>query len=371
MAAPPVAGPATTPAAAVAPGMAGPVVVIGAGAVGSYLGGVLAAAGHEVWLLGRHGNATVLAEPLDLERRGVPAATVLVHRTGDQAAAPAEPGLVILAVKVFDLAGALSVAAYWPAAPVLTVQNGIGAEAQALAGRTSPIIAGSLTTAVELVPGGVAARRRGGIGLADARGASPTLLAGVAAAFTAGGLPARVFADAAAMKWSKLLANLLANATSALLDMEPEAVYADRDGFAIERRQLLEALAVMRAAGHRPVILPGAHIGLLLAGLRLPSTIARPVMARAVGGARGGKPPSLHGRLRGGGHGPTEAPWLNGAVVAEGQRLGVRVPVNTGLTALVEAAAEDPAILDDLTCRPDRLRAAVAQAAAAAPRPPS
>jgi 2-dehydropantoate 2-reductase len=341
----------------------GPIMVIGAGAVGSYLGGVLAATGREVWLLGRRGGMAVSPERLVLERHEAPE-TVLIHRIGNPAAGPAHVALIILAVKVFDLEGALASASRWPDAPLLTVQNGIGAEAAAITARTSPLLAGSLTTAVELVEGGVAARRKGGLGLAGIRDADAVLLRNLAAAFTAGGLPTRVFADATAMKWSKLLANLLANATSALLDMEPGAVYADKYGFDLERRQLLEAIAVMRRDRHAPVMLPGAHVGLLLIGLRLPSWIARPIMSRAVGAARGGKPPSLHGRLRGGGDGPTEAPWLNGAVVEAGQRLGIPVPVNTGLAVLVAAAAADPAILDDYTCRPDRLRDAVFEAAA-------
>jgi 2-dehydropantoate 2-reductase len=346
--------------------MTGPVVVIGAGAVGSYLGGVLAASGREVWLLGRRGGMSVASERLVLERRESPQ-TVLVHRIGDPAAGPSHPGLVILAVKVFDLEHALLAAARWPGAALLTVQNGIGAEAAAVAARTSPLLAGSLTTAVELVDGGVAARRTGGLGLAAVRNADAPSLTALAASFAAGGLPTRVFADATAMKWSKLLANLLANATSALLDMEPRAVYADPYGFELERRQLLEAVAVMRREGHAPVILPGAHVGLLLMGLRLPRRIARPIMSRAVGAARGGKPPSLHGRLRGDAvDGPTEAPWLNGAVAAAGARLGIPVPVNTGLAVLVEAAAANPALLDDYTCRPARLLEAVYAAAGAA-----
>ena len=347
--------------------MTGPVVVIGAGAVGSYLGGVLAAEGQEVWLLGRRGGSLPSPEPL-LLRRATGDSTVLVRRIGDQAAGPPTAGLVILAVKVFDLESALATAARWPDAPLLTVQNGIGAESVAASARTSPLLAGSLTTAVELVEGGVVARRRGGLGLAGVRGADPVLLASLAKTFTAGGLPARVYADATAMKWSKLLANLLANATSALLDMEPRAVYADRYGFDLERRQLREAIAVMRREGHAPVILPGAHVGLLLIGLSLPALLARPIVSRAVGAARGGKPPSLHGRLRGDGkgEGPTEAPWLNGAVAAAGARLGIPVPINVGLAILVEAAAADPALLDDYTCRPERLFEAVLEVAAGA-----
>ena len=347
------------------PHVAGPVVVIGAGAVGSYLGGVLAVGGRDVWLLGRHGGGVAEPEGLVLERRNRPA-TALVRRIGHQSAGPAEVALVILAVKVFDLESALAAASRWPDAPLLTVQNGIGAEDVAAAARTSPLLAASLTTAVELIPGGVAARRTGGIGIAGMRGADPALLKELAAAFSAGGLPARVYADGTAMKWSKLLANLIANATSALLDMDPRSVYADPYGFELERRQLREAIAVMRREGHKPVILPGAHVGLLLTGLRLPAWLARPIMSRAVGAARGGKPPSLHGRLRGGGEGPTEAPWLNGAVAAVGRRLGMAVPVNTGLEVLVEAASADPRILDDYTCQPDQLLAAVFAAAASA-----
>jgi len=54
------------------------------------------------------------------------------------------------------------------------------------------------------------------------------------------------------MKWSKLLANLIANATGAILDMDPDAIYADRRLFGVERRQLLETLAVMTALGSGP-----------------------------------------------------------------------------------------------------------------------
>ena len=44
---------------------------------------------------------------------------------------PSAPDLVLLAVKLFDLAAALATVERWPDAPVLTVQNGIGAEQMA------------------------------------------------------------------------------------------------------------------------------------------------------------------------------------------------------------------------------------------------
>ncbi len=133
------------------------------------------------------------------------------------------------------------------------------------------------------------------------------------------------------MKWSKLIANLVGNATGAILDMDPGAIYRDPAGFDVDRRQLLEARTVMRRLGARPVDLPGAPIRPLLFGLRLPAALGRPVLARAIGGARGGKSPSLRLHVRGGDGfqpqpGPTEVRWLNGAVDREATAFGLGAP---------------------------------------------
>jgi len=333
------------------------VVVVGAGAVGSFLGGMLAASGASVTLLGRRlapGSepGVLLIEDVDGTQR------VPVERAQDTAAITA-PDLVILAVKQFDLPGALDAAASWPDVPVMTVQNGIGAEAAAAAARTSPLLAGSLTAAVEPAPGGVRRLRAGGMGVAVVRGDVGALAAEVVALFSAAGLRAVQFDDAESMKWSKLLANLVGNATSALLDMDPHDIYDSPRSFPIERRQLLEARAVMRSLGLHPVSLPGAHVQLLLRSLLLPPLVSRPIIARAIGRARGGKSPSLRLHVRGETAGPTEAYWLNGAVAREGARLGVPTPVNTGLAALVDEAAADPERAAWFEGRPDRLRDAL------------
>ncbi len=351
------------------------VVVVGAGAVGSFLGGTLAAAGHEVVLLGRRipedAEATRLVIEEPAGRRSVPVRRVVdPERAGD-------PDLVLVAVKMFDLDDALATAGRWPTAALLTVQNGAGAEEAARAARTSPILAGSLTTALEPVPGGVRRLRTGGMcvaafpGVGEAR--AGLLAKRLAADWTAAGLPGREYANAAEMKWSKLLANLVGNATSAILDMDPGAVYADRAGFHVERRQIRELVAVLRATGLHPVALPGAHVTALLAGLALPEAIGRPIVARAVAGARGGKRPSLRLHVRGGGTGsgiapalgPTEARWLNGAVAAAGTRVGVSAPVNARLAVLVDECAADAGRAAWFAGRPDRLAAAIAEREAA------
>ena len=343
------------------------VVVVGAGAVGSFLGGTLAAAGMDVTLVSRRPYAGGEAASLRLHEP-TRERSVTVHRATDPAQVTA-PDIVLVAVKAFDLEAALATAARWTGAVVVTAQNGVGAEAVADSWipYPTPLLAASLTTAVEPVADGVRRLRTGGIGVAvvrdDERRAGGALATRLVGAWSAGGLAARTFRDADSMKWSKLLANLVGNATSAILDMDPGAVYADPVTYALERAQLLEALAVMRALGLRPVTLPGADIGLLLRGIRLPPAIGRPLVARGIARARGGKSPSLRLHVRGGGSGPTEVRWLNGAVAAAGASTGVRTPVNTALTAIVEEVAADPGRAAFFAGDPGRLAEAVAASA--------
>jgi 2-dehydropantoate 2-reductase len=139
------------------------------------------------------------------------------------------------------------------------------------------------------------------------------------------------------MKWSKLLTNLVGNATSAILDLPVGAVFGEARLFGLEVAALRECLAVMRALGYGVVDLPGVPARLFAVAVqRLPPTLARPLLSRGVGSGRGGKMPSLHVDLHGG-KGRTEVGWLNGAVARYGAAHGVSTPVNQVLTDTVEA----------------------------------
>lgn len=336
------------------------VLVVGAGAVGSFLGGTLAATGHEVVLLRRRGGPGVERRGLGIvqhDGRRIEVAVTLA----DAESAP-RPDLLVFAVKAFSLPQAAEDSLRWPTAAALTVQNGIGAEEEVAARRgDGPVVAGALTAAVAREIDGQTHRlSRGGLGLAPFRGRAEPIIEQLVTAFTAAGLPTRRYADPVAMKWSKLLGNLLGNATSALLDLDPEEVYADARLFAVERAQLREALAVMCALRVRPVWLPGAAIPLLPRTLALPGPLARAILGRVVRTARGGKMPSLRVHLRAGG-GPSEVAWLNGAVARAGARYGVLTPVNERLTWLVSeaSAAKDRAAY--FRRRPGRLLEALAR----------
>ncbi len=331
------------------------VCVYGAGAIGGYVGGSLAAAGQAVTFIVRPSAAAQWrANGLRLEVAGAGPAQplrhgfVLVESVAEALGRGAD--CLALAVKSYDTPGAIEAiragAAEAGAAvpPILCLQNGVDNEA-ALAtafGRGS-VIAGTVTTPVSKpAEGHIIVERPRGVGIALGHALSQPLLAALAAA----GLRARGYPAAGPMKWSKLFTNLVGNATAAIVDWPVRAVLADPRLFALEAQALRECLSVMRAQGFGVVDLPGVPVRLLaLAFTRLPRGLARPLLQRAVGGGRGGKMPSLHQDVHAG-RGRTEAPWLNGAVARHGAALGVPAPVNQALADAVEALAAgrlDPA----------------------------
>lgn len=256
---------------------------------------------------------------------------------------------ILLCMKSFALAQAIAelrtCAELLGEARLVALQNGIGSEAAlAEAFSAQRVLAATLTSPVSLdAPATVRLERSGGgVGLA-ALDASCEDWSDIAQALACAPLlRMRTYADWQAMKWSKLLLNLMGNATSALLGLPPAAIYRDRRLFVVEMRALREALAVM--AAHVPPIrsvnLPGYPVrALALMVTRLPDALLQPLLARLVAGGRGSKLPSLYYDVAGR-TGRSEVTVLNGAVADAGRRLGVPTPVNAALTEMVLRAAQ-------------------------------
>ncbi len=318
------------------------VLCYGAGAVGSLVGGRLAHSGAaDVTLLARPGHvAAIRTWGLTLETpsgrvvcKSVDSVTAL-----DDLAAP--PDLVVLTVKAYqtqvalaDLSGLIT-----RGVPILTLQNGVGNEeviaasgAAATAG-DSIAISGAITISVSLARPGVVRQNSASGGIALAPVGRDRELADLAGIFRRAGFRTTLLADYRAMKWSKLLLNILGNASSAILRLAPEAVVGDSRLFsAIERQAFLEAVRVIRALGLRPVALPGYPVPLLVALISGPAWVARGVLAGRINPGRGAKLPSLWEDLEKG-RAQSEVEVLNGAVAREGARLGVPTPVNRLLT---------------------------------------
>jgi len=340
-----------TPSLPAGPKPGAGVVVLGGGAVGSFVAALLARSSERVTLVDRPGTARGPAEIVIRAPAGELRRTTMERTDGTTALD--RPAYVVLAVKMPDLDAAIAACAAWPDVTLVTLENGIGAEQMVVAARPgAPLLAGSLTAPVDREADGTLAwRKRRGLALGHVQGDTYAVEAAIRRALGQAGLPAAVVGDWQAMKWSKLLTNIVANAVPALLDRDAEAVYADRRLFAVERAAVLEALGVMHALGLSPVRLPGADVRWLAAGYRAPAAFAYPVLRRVVGGARGGKAPSLLLHLRAGG-GPSEVAWLNGGVARAGASAGVPAPVNAALAALVESASADPSAWERTRGRP-------------------
>ena len=169
------------------------VLVVGAGAVGSFLGWAVAAGGGETTLVRRAFDGTPGARtPLRLVRPDGTEAPVDVGVVRSVADAPA-PDLVIVAVRQYDLPAALDSLAVLPDVALLTAQNGVGAEEAAAAARPAgTLLAASVTASVEREPdGSVRWLRRGGVALAPVRGDAAALIEGLSTTFRAAGVRCR------------------------------------------------------------------------------------------------------------------------------------------------------------------------------------
>lgn len=335
---------------------------MGGGAVGSLVGWALAQGGRDVAIVRRSHAGLPERATLTAVGRGGEGAPVAVTEVATPADLPGAPELIVIAVKVFDVEAAAQSCAVWPDSVVLTVSNGVGAEEIARRLRpASGLIAGSVTASVELTgERSVARLNRGGIALAAAAGDTRLLADSLVTAIRAAGLRSARLEDARSMKWSKLVANLVGNASSAIVGRPPAEVYADPLGYEVERRQVREAVAVIRRSGLRVVALPGADVRLLDIATRLPPPLARRILSRVVAGARGGKAPSLLQQAQSGtGDARSEVDWLNGAVARAALDLGGRAAVNERLTALVGEVLVDADRRAWFDGRIDRLAAEV------------
>lgn len=343
------------------------ILSLGAGAIGTYIGGSLALAGHNVVFLEQPAVVeTLRAQGLTLELGLDPRRTQNVFRLHPpavqfaaslpEALSYARFDVMLFALKSFDTETALrSLTAAVPPAelpPALCLQNGVENEALiAAALGADRVIYGTVTSAVgRKGPGHIVLERLRGVGVAAGHPLSERLVDALESAF----LNARLFPNAADMKWSKLLTNLLANPTSAILDMTPAEVFAHPGLYRMEIEQLRECLAVMRAQGIRVVDLPGTPVRALAFATRLPLWLSKPFLSKAAGAGRGGKMPSFHIDLHAGRR-QSEVVYLHGAVVRAGKRLGIPTPVNELLTETLLALTEGRLPLTEFAHQPEKL----------------
>jgi 2-dehydropantoate 2-reductase len=336
-------------------------LIVGAGAVGQYFAARLELAGHDPVLLSR-ADARDVINQRGVTLRSAGGEWPLAVRAAsypDDARLRDPFELVIVAVKAFSTEGAAaSIAAIGACeqSTLLTVQNGLGNE-EILAARfgADRVLAGALTVPVDRVDETtIEAPAKGGLSLAPVGTAANNW---VIAAFSNSGLPVRAADDWHALKWSKLLVNLTANAVCAALDMTPVEVYGNPIAFSIERECLREAVTVMQASNIKPIPLINLAVPLFAWAIRsLPAEVLQKFLARRVSGARAGKLPSLLLDVRAG-RKSVEVGWLNGAVALHATAIRLKAPANATVTRIVDGIAAGTIDRGLYRAQPENLRA--------------
>jgi 2-dehydropantoate 2-reductase len=293
------------------------IVVMGAGAVGCYHGGMLARAGHDVVLIARPQHVEAIA------RDGLRMET----RTFDERvrlAASIDPGavqganLVLFCVKSTDTeaAGAQIRPYLAPDALVLCLQNGVdNADRLRTVLPSHQVSAAVVYVATEMAgPGHVKHHGRGEL-VIEPSAASDA----VAKALTAAGVPTEVSGNVRGALWTKLVINCAYNAVSAIAQRPYGEAVAGEGVKDVMRDVVDECLAVAKAEG---VQLPGdvhAAVGKIVESMPAQYSSTAQDLAR---GKR------------------TEIDYLNGLIVRRGEALGVKTPANRALWALVKLLEE-------------------------------
>lgn len=333
------------------PAFPAPVLVMGAGSIGCYLGGRLAAAGADVTFVGRPRVLDALrAHGLvasDLEgARQVLAPDAL--RLATTVPSGISPGLVLLTVKSGATAEAAAElgAALPPGTPVVSMQNGV--TNAATAHRAAPslrVLPGMVPYNVaELGPGRFHRGTTGELAAQDDAALRPWV-----APFAEAGLPLVLHADLRPIQWGKLLLNLN-NPVNALSGQPLRAELLERGYRRCLAALIDETLGVLAAAGIAPAQVAAVPPARLATLLRLPTPIFRLIAARMLrieAQARSSMADDLaQGRI-------TEIDALCGAVVHLARAHGRDAPLNR---RMIELLAE-PAKVRPLA--PDALLAAL------------
>lgn len=300
-------------------------VVLGAGAVGAAIGGMLQTIGREVVLVARGAHLAALqGEGLSL-RTPSRSLHLAVEAVGSPAEIAFEAGdVVLLCTKSQDTEAALAgLAAHAPRdLPVICAQNGVANEP--LAARSFSRVYGMVVFSpmALVVPGRVSVYTEpvlGGLDLGCYPEGTDALVDEIVGDLCAAGFAGRAEPRIRRLKYGKLLSNL-GNALQAL------------GGAAALQSPLLaavnaEAVACLVAAGID--FAPVAEVYALNADIGdLP-----------VDGARRGGGSSWQSLARGTGH--IESDFLNGEIARLGEAQGFPTPLNRRLTALASRAASE------------------------------
>jgi 2-dehydropantoate 2-reductase len=306
------------------------IAVIGAGAVGSLIGGLLARAGEDVTLIARPAHAEAI------RARGLRIDGILGELTVPVEAAKSldfRPDVALLAVKTQDAESACRpVTAYLRDAVVVTLQNGVRSDeiVASLLPRENIVSGVMLLNVQYLKPGEITYARGGRLIIGEAFGPNGPRTSQIQALL---GLAIRTETsdDIRGAHWTKLLMNNIANGLEAMTGLSVRECLRVPGLRRIAVLTLKEGYRAVRKSGIRLAPLPGIPVPALTLIVRSPLPVAAWVLGRSVGSLKtlGSTLQSLRrGR-------PTEIDYLNGEIVRLGRAAGTATPYNSKVVDIV------------------------------------
>jgi 2-dehydropantoate 2-reductase len=319
------------------------IAVLGAGAIGSVVGGMLSRAGHDVTLIDQWPEHIEAMKAKGLRLSGtigdfvVPVRALHLH----ELQTVGEPfDAVFVAVKSYDTEWATAMALPYlrePDGVVVDFQNGINDPRIAAVAGQQRSLGCIITISASLYEPGHAMRTDTaaiGFKVGEHDGADTPRareLAGILSAVAESKVTTNLWGE----RWSKLAINCMANPLAGLTGLGTLEVRTIPEIAAVGVHLGAEAIAVGRAVGYEVEPIYGIPVQRYLdayAGRGLAELLAD---IDRIARARGGGQPSLlqdvaKGRL-------TEIDYLNGHVCREGSRVGVKTPYNDAVVAAVRA----------------------------------
>jgi len=301
------------------------IAIVGAGAMGSLFGALMAEGGHEVWLCDvrhEHINA-VKKNGLKIEFEGKTRNIRL--NAADNPQQIGESDLVLIFVKSTQTRPAAETGArlLGPKGIVMTLQNGMG-NADIIAEYISPnrIVAGTTAHgATMLAAGSIRHAGTGPTTIGMWAGGKKEIQSARQIADLLCGVKIKCDAveDVRPVIWDKLLVNVGINAITALTGIKNGQLLDLDLTRELSRAAVEEAAAVARALGIEIREDPTAHVFQVAAA----TAVNRSSMGQDVD----------H-------HRPTEIDAINGFVAREARRMEIATPVNRALTALIRTLEE-------------------------------
>ncbi len=301
------------------------VVVLGAGAMGSLFGGLLAEGGLKVTLLDPWQEHIDAIKADGLKMVGFGGDRYIPIGATTNAADVTEADIVFVQCKAnFNAAAAESIKHLFAndsETVAISFQNGLGNEEQLAEYFGDDNVLGGLTAQGANIegPGVVMNHAELPSYIGEMAGGVSDRVSAIAESLTTAGLPTSPSEHIRLDIWRKLMANIAISAVSGITGLNIGQIFNEHNGDAVSYAALDEAIAVANASG-----------------VELSVEEAHEILGKIAGpnGTPGNKS-SLRVDIEN--SRPSEIDYINGAVVALGQKHGVAVPVNETLVKLVHA----------------------------------